>query len=311
MKLFKIKTLGIKGGSLPINPNIRKTITYDDVNQTVKVEIDKVSYPDLEDTQDPAKVIYTNIASRTFGFDDFPRLWDNIRWYVDYDVVENKILEPQQYLDFFKTPTKAYAPGALKTSHMNSDFYKRTNENLICLFEIYNFDAKATDLSNSYFVLYTVETGDGIHDTIINTKVPFTEITQDDFGKLRLNEIISKFTFSITDSNGVAIDPSTIVPVPAKNDSGEDINLVNEYKVSLAPGKYTVKVTVDKPSSTLTNTYLVSVVNGVTPVSKVDIASGELIVPVDLTGLQSGIVSRLKFQLGDVRSYAKLWMTIK
>jgi hypothetical protein len=87
----------------------------------------------------------------------------------------------------------------------------------------------------------------------------------------------------------------------------------NAFKTPLAAGQtHTVKIKCAKTSNKeIANKYDVVLTNGFCNRSRVELRDGsEINIQLDFTGLQAGEITKLKLNLGDMTSYAELYITL-
>lgn len=314
MKLFKQKLVGflnnwtpniantVEGSGVPVNQNYRTSFNVTDDQITVKVE--KIVKPDLTrfdniDAEILPQITFETVAEKIFVPQDFPKTTDHISWFVKFDVATQTISEPQQLFD-------AVIRNGNTTNTLWRSYYSLFNFENIPLFFIQNFDRLAEGFSKSVVVLYVDAGNDpAILDTIIEESVPgeVELIGFPEFSTWSLQNIAPKIQFSIKDEEGN--------PVAAQITQRTEQQLHNQFRVSLAPGIYTIDTTFTKPEySNLSNRYEIEAVNGVTNKTRIDIASGTVPIQYNLTGMVAGEIAKLKLNIGKFTSFGELWVDV-
>jgi hypothetical protein len=293
----------IEDTPIGINPNIRITQQYS--SDTVIVKIEKVIRPDLT-RETVVELSYDTLLERTFTAADFPMVTDHNSFYVEYNVLTNSF----DVLDVlsFGNANRASKPN-YHASELHRDIKKRYNENLLPVFYVKTFDAVATGFECSLINFYVHDIEGEAADTIILNSDVEEMTTQE--RHLWINEnLVSYLTFVIKNEDGSQVIDAAQTKLFALNALGQPTTS-NKYKVSLPAGKYTVEVNVDKglyPENA--NTYNIRVVNGFINKTRVSSGAGTFSVKLDVSELDAGDFSKLKFDLGQFESYAEFWVEV-
>lgn len=306
VKLTKTRITGfddIENTPIGVNPNVRITQQYS--SDTVIVKIEKVIRPDLTREED-AELSYDTLLERTFTPADFPMVTDQKSFYVEYNVLTNSF-DILDVLSFGKA-NKASVPNYHGVG-LHRDIKKRHNENLLPIFYVKTFDAAATGFECSLINFYVHDSEGEAADTIIlNSDVE--EMTTQERQQWINENLVSFLTFVIKNEDGTQIIDADQTKLFAVNAQGQPTPS-NKYKVSLPAAKYNIQVDVEKglyPENA--NTYNIRVVNGFINKTRVSTGAGTFSVKLDISELDAGDFSKLKFDLGDFESYAELWIEV-
>jgi hypothetical protein len=286
-----------------VNPNIRITQQYS--SDTVIVKIEKVIRPDLT-REDDIELSYETLLEQTFTAADFPMVTDHNSFYVEYNVLTNsfEILDVLAFGKSNKSTVTNY-----HGTELHRDIKKRYTENLLPIFYVKTFDAAATGFNCSLINFYVNNhEGDAADTIILNSDVE--EMTTQE-RHLWINEnLVSYLTFVIKNEDGSQIIDAEQTRLFAVNALGQPTRS-NKYKVSLPAAKYNIEVNVEKglyPENA--NTYNIRVVNGFINKTRVSSGAGTFGVKLDISELDAGDFSKLKFDLGQFESYAELWVEV-
>lgn len=306
VKLTKTIVTGfddIENTPIGVNPNIRITQQYS--SDTVIVKIEKVIRPDLT-REDDVEISYETLLERTFTAADFPMVTDHNSFYVEYNVLTNS-LDVLDVLRFGNANRGSKAN--YHADGLHRDIKKRYSENLLPIFYVKTFDAVATGFNCSLINFYVNNhEGDAADTIILNSDVE--EITTHERAIWISENLISYLTFVIKNEDGSQVINAPQTRLFTINNLGEPAKS-NKYKVSLPAAKYNIEVNVEKglyPENA--NTYNIRVVNGFINKTRVSSGAGTFGVKLDISELDAGDFSKLKFDLGQFESYAELWVEV-
>lgn len=214
-KIFKINIIGLdtSDDTLGINPTVRATMGYNESAKQISVLIEKIIFPEVPTTEsvdlrvEERTVTYETLLEKTFTPEDFPKTRGSIRWVVDYDVVNNKIVGPFDALEYTKTKvtnniTHRLIPRIIK---------ERYNVDLIPLFTIDNFYKAAQDFDASVMSLYVDNQGIEFNDTVLTGDLTEAEeVIQAVATTWTYKNLHTNVHYEILDDDGKII--STILP---------------------------------------------------------------------------------------------------
>jgi len=298
-----------------INGNYR--FTYGFVDNKITVKVDKIVRPDLTREHNDEEITFEEVASREFTSSEFALRTDHMAWYVDFDVVNNTILDPLDVIAY--GAANAYKEPNYNVFGLHRDLMARYDSyTLLPMFYVKTFDYGTVNFENSLIVFYTVKhTEPSPGDTILNNEV----ITLEDENATRFwirDNLLSAVTFSIKDSEGNSVGNVSpkLESTPTKRrygvtDEPAMTPKLNAYVATLPAGKYNVTCSFAKELyPTAVNSYDIEMINGISAKNNITIGAGQSDVNIDLTGLSTGDVSRMKFNLGAFTAYAQLLITI-
>jgi hypothetical protein len=307
-KIIKTQITGSlkEGSEIGINANYRTTMGYDSEDKTISVKVEKVNRPDLTREED-VEVTYTEVASRIFGVQDFPRNTDNITWFTEYDVEANKITDPVEIWDWVATLHQKSPPAANVTYTLGSlqtDFAAHFNSKLLPLFHLASFNKSAEDFDDSMLQFYTTNTDEtslSPSDTVLsNTNLDIKNSLEKMIWYS--SNVLPQITYDVLDADGNVVNVQQTKTVTPRH-----------QKVSLAKAdEYSVRINFAKPAfENVSNTYNVTVVNGGINKNRIVISEGSSTVLINARGLNSGDFVKLKLNIGKYVSFAEFWIEIQ
>lgn len=298
-KIIKTKIIASSvTGTIGVNPNIRVTMNYDDDTKVVSVKIDKIIRPDLS-REEETPLTYETINERNFTEADFIRAGDNNNWFVDYDVINNIIIEPKQTSDFVIEQRKI--DKNFTFGNLVETLAGRYTSDLLPLFTIKSFD----DISGFDHSVLTFYYDDEY--TVISSNA-------DDLDTVSRREwiesnIVSDITYEVRNANDELVSES----IYRANQEGVQSlsNTKSAWKLNLPIAElYNVRIKVTKPQFGETqNLYDVVVINGNSNKSRVYIGDGVADIVVNTSNLAVGDYTKIKLNLGLYNSFSELYIT--
>jgi len=289
-KIFKINIIGLdtSDDTLGINPTVRATMGYSESTKQITVLVEKIIFPEVPTTEsvdlrgEHTTVTYETLLEKTFTPEDFPKTRGSIRWVVDYDVANNKIVGPFDALEYTKTRATS------TTSHrlIPRIVKERYTTDLIPLFTIDNFYKAAADFDASIMTVYLDNQGIEFNDTVLTGDLTTAEeviqagATTWQYKNLHTNvhyeildndgKIMSTILPYTKDSAKAAITYPMIVPAELIQSAEENPHTSpiggNRFKVQLPAAEYyNVRASFDThyPNKTIPVEFGVTCVNGV------------------------------------------------
>lgn len=289
--------------SIGVNPNIRITQGYS--SNTISVKVEKVLRPELTRDEE-VEFSYETLIERTFTPEDFPMRTDHNAFYLEYNALTNsfEILDVLSFGEINRFNKVSY-----HNTNLHSDIINRYNENLLPILYVKTFDAVATGFDCSLISFYTQNPQESAKTIILNSDV---EEMSDNERQLWVNaNLVSYLSFTIKNEDGSQIVDAEQTGEFGLNQLGQPNTKTNKYRVNLPAAKYTIEVNVVKtlyPENP--NRYDIRIVNGYVNKTQVYTGAGSFNVKLDISELDVGDFSKLKFDLGQFKTFAQLWVDI-
>lgn len=289
--------------SIGVNPNIRITQGYS--SNTISVKVEKVLRPELTRDEE-VEFSYETLIERTFTPEDFPMRTDHNAFYLEYNALTNsfEILDVLSFGEINRFNKVSY-----HNTDLHSDIINRYNENLLPILYVKTFDAAATGFDCSLVSFYTQNPQESAKTIILNSDV---EEMSDNDRQLWVNaNLVSYLSFTIKNEDGSQIIDAEQTGEFGLNQLGQPNTKTNKYRVNLPAAKYTIEVNVVKvlyPENP--NKYDIRIINGYVNKTQVYTGAGSFTVKLDISELDVGDFSKLKFDLGQFKTYAQLWVDI-